>query len=124
LPPNSSFNILLFDPGFGSVLQSGWSLLSYDSLNTRLGGFPIFQEAFSVGTFEALVPLSGVTDNKFYMPFDNRAGFATSIVNPNTTPTTVSFHLPRYQQQHRGDSDKNAWAPQSSRVSAFGHCSD
>jgi hypothetical protein len=72
LPPNQSFNILLFDPGPGSILQIGWSFLNYDSVNTRLGGFAIFQHAFSVGTFEALVPLSAINDYKFYIPFDTR----------------------------------------------------
>ena len=93
LQPNSSFNIVLFDPGPGSVLQIGWSFLVYDSTHSRLGGFSIFQNALSFGTFEALVPLSGNDDYKFYMPFDNRAPFATSIAiaNPGTTPTTVTF---------------------------------
>jgi hypothetical protein len=93
LPANQSFNILLFDPGPGSTTQVGWSFLAYDIANTRLGGFAIFQHAFDVGTFEALVPLSSMIDYKFYMPFDNRAGFTTSMamVNPNTVATTATL---------------------------------
>jgi hypothetical protein len=91
--PNGSLNILLFDPGPGSPLKVGWSLLTYDSINTRLGGYAIFQDIFTGGAYEALVPLSGIDDYKFYMPFDNRSGFTTTmaIVNPNTAPTTLTF---------------------------------
>jgi hypothetical protein len=93
LPPNQSFNILLFDPGPPSTVQIGWSFLVYDSVSTRLGGFAIFQQRFSAGAFEALVPLSSMNDYKFYIPFDNRSGFTTTmaIANPNTAPTTVNF---------------------------------
>jgi hypothetical protein len=93
LPENQSFNFLLLDPGPGSKPQAGWSFLSYDFVNTRLGGYAIFQHVLNVGSFEALVPLSGMTDYKFYQPFDNRAGFTTTmaLVNFNTVPTTVTF---------------------------------
>jgi hypothetical protein len=93
LDPNTSFNILLYDPGPGSLTQVGWSLLVYDSVNTRLGGFSIFQQIFSSGTYEALVPLSSESDYKFYLPFDNRAGYTTTmaIANPGKASTTVTF---------------------------------
>jgi hypothetical protein len=52
---NRVINILLFDPGTPNV-QIGWSFLVYDSVNTRLGGYAIFQQILSAGTFEALVP--------------------------------------------------------------------
>jgi hypothetical protein len=34
-----------------------------------------------------------MNDYKFYLPFDNRSGFTTTmaIANPSTTPTTVTF---------------------------------
>jgi hypothetical protein len=93
LQPNTSFNILLFDPGVGSVTKIGWSVLLYDSVNTRLGGYAIFQQILSLGTYEALVPLSSESDYKFYLPFDNRAGFTTTmaIANPGNAATTVTF---------------------------------
>ena len=95
IAPNASLNIQVFDPGPGSTLKIGWSIISYDSTDFRLGGFAIFQNVrTATETFEALVPLSSVGDYKFYMPFDDRAGFVTSmaIVNPsNTSSATVNF---------------------------------
>ena len=113
LPPNTSFNILLFDPGPGSPLKVGWSFLSYDSINTRLGGFAIFQQIGSLGTYEALVPLSGINDYKFYMPFDNRGGFTTAmaLANPSNTPTNVTFTF--------RDTNANVLATVTETLSAF-----
>jgi hypothetical protein len=90
--PNGSLNILLFDPGIPTV-QIGWSYLTYDSVNTRLGGYAIFQQIGSLGTYEALVPLSSENDYKFYLPFDDRSNFTTStaIANGGSTSTTVTF---------------------------------
>jgi hypothetical protein len=90
LPPNQSFNFVLSS---NAPLKTGYAGLQYDSVNTRLGGFAIFQQNGSLGTFEALVPLSAATDYKFYMPFDNRSGFLTSmaIVNPGATPSSVQM---------------------------------
>lgn len=91
LPPNQSFNFVLSSNG--PTTTTGTALLKYDSVNTRLGGFAIFQQSGSAGTFEALVPLSALTDYKFYMPFDNRSGFVTAmaIANPNTTSTSLQM---------------------------------
>jgi len=90
LPPNQSFNFVLSST---APLKTGYAALIYDAINTRLGGFAIFQQSTSAGTFEALVPLSAATDYKFYMPFDNRSGFLTSMamVNPSSTPTSVQM---------------------------------
>jgi hypothetical protein len=90
LPANQSFNFVLSN---SAPLQTGYAVLMYDSINTRLGGFSIFQQSTSVGTFEALVPLSSITDYKFYMPFDNRAGFVTSmaLVNVGSSPTSLQM---------------------------------
>jgi hypothetical protein len=66
----------------------------YDSINNRLGGFAIFRQRVARGVvFEALVSLSSADDTRYYLPFDNREGFVTSmaIVNPSATaPTTVT----------------------------------
>src|SRR5262249_29877494 len=42
LPPNQSFNFVLSSDG---PLQTGYSGLMYDSVNTRLGGFAIFRQS-------------------------------------------------------------------------------
>jgi hypothetical protein len=93
LPPNQSFNFQLFDNG--QPLSVGWSGITYDSnpVTTRLGGYAIFQHTFAAAAFEALVPLSSIGDYKFYLPFDNRAGFVTSmaILNPLSPSSTVNF---------------------------------
>jgi len=91
LPPNQSFNFVLSSNS--STTTTGTAVLKYDSTNTRLGGFAIFQQSGTAGTFEALVPLSALTDYKFYMPFDNRSGFVTAmaIANPNSTSTSVQM---------------------------------
>jgi hypothetical protein len=91
LPPNESFNIVLFDAG--QPLQVGWSGIAYDSspVTTRLGGYAIFQHVLATGAFEALVPLSSIGDYKFYLPFDNRNGFVTSMALLNAlTPATTA----------------------------------
>lgn len=92
LEAGSSFNVLLYDRG--QPLQIGWSQLVYDSTSDRLGGYEIFRSFLGGGlTFEALVPLSATDDYKFYLPFDNREGFVTSmaLLNGGAGPTTVSL---------------------------------
>jgi hypothetical protein len=92
LPPNSSFNVLLFDSG--QPLQVAWSSLDYDSTNDRLGGFAIFRNRVEGRPdFEALVPLSSIDDFKFYLPFDNLEGFVTSmaVLNPGASSTQVTI---------------------------------
>jgi len=95
LAANASFNILLFDQGGG--LKTGWSLISYDSTNARIGGYAIFRQRIQGSPdFEALVPLSGYDDDIFVMPFDNLEGFTTSmaILNPGSNLTsTVSVAI-------------------------------
>ena len=69
----------------GGPLQTGWSSISYDTANARIGGYAIFRSRVTNRTdFEALVPLSGYDDTAFYLPFDNLEGFVTSmaILNP------------------------------------------
>jgi len=89
--PGASLNIRLLDDG--SPLQIGWSNVLYDSTNNRIGGYAIFRRSLQGKDtdFEALVPLSGNDDTKFYMPFDNLEGFVTSmaVLNAGSLTTTV-----------------------------------
>ncbi len=83
LNPGASFHIKLLDQGAG--LKTGWSVISYDSTNARLGGYAIFKQSVAGSPdFEALVPLSAYDDYVFIMPYDNTNGFVTSmaLVNP------------------------------------------
>jgi hypothetical protein len=90
LGPGSSHNILLFDQG--GPIKTGWSVISYDSSNSRLGGYAIFrQRTQGKPDFEALVPLSGMDDSIFVMPYDNIEGFVTAmaILNPGANLTST-----------------------------------
>lgn len=90
LNAGGSFNILLYDQG--GPLQSGWSVLAYDAANARLGGYAIFrQRTQGRPDFEALVPLSGMDDSIFVMPYDNIEGFVTAmaILNPGSNLTST-----------------------------------
>jgi len=92
LPPGQSLNVLLQDRG--QPLQLGWSSLSYDSTNDRLGGFSIFRSIVpGRPDFEALVPLSAIDDYKFYMPFDNIEGFVTSMALLNSGINATDANL-------------------------------
>lgn len=85
LQPGASFNFKLLDGGNG--LQTGYSIIDYDSTNARLGGYAIFRASVTgLPDFEALVPLSAYDDYIFLMPYDNLNGFVTSmaLLNPAT----------------------------------------
>lgn len=89
--PGRSLSIQLLDAG---PLRVGWSRIYYQSEVDRLGGYAIFRQTVpGRPSFEALVPLSSINDYKFYLPFDNRQGFETTmaVLNPWDTPTTVNM---------------------------------
>lgn|SRR3990167_1715768 len=82
LAPGQSFNFSLFDST--PATQVGWSSLSYNATNARLGAYAIFRQFRPSGqSFEALVPVSAFDDYKFFMPFDNIQGFITAIALAN-----------------------------------------
>ena len=82
LPPNSSFNLALFDSTPETV--SGWGTLNYDASKGRLGAYAILRQRTGTGaSFEALVPLSSYEDTQFFMPFDNIQGFTTAMALAN-----------------------------------------
>lgn len=92
LQPGATFSFELQDQGVG--LQTGWSGISYDSTNARLGGYAIFRASVQgLPDFEALVPMSAFDDYKFLMPYDNLNGFVTSmaLVNPASNSASQVF---------------------------------
>ena len=89
LAPNATINFLL--PDSSQQVNIGWSYISYDSTNSRIGGYAIFrQKSPGRPDFEALVPLSSFVDSTFVMPFDNLDGFVTSmaLLNPASNADT------------------------------------
>ncbi|MEN6533289.1 MAG: hypothetical protein ABFD89_06475 [Bryobacteraceae bacterium] len=71
---------------------TGWAQLENNYNN--IGGMAVFR--FSPGDLqdtEAVVPFASKYDDDFYIPFDNRNGFVTSIaaVNPSTYSAATVF---------------------------------
>lgn len=88
-----SLHILLSEPA--GPVQTGWSMINYDTSASRLGGYAVFrQRVQGRPDFEALVPLSSYDDSVFYMPFDNLDGATTAmaILNPATN-LSVSLEI-------------------------------
>src|SRR5439155_1019888 len=75
LGSEGSFNFSLFDAT--SNTQVGWVMLDYDTSSHRIGGYSAFRYRAGGVINEALVPISGYDDTRFYMSFDNIEGFAT-----------------------------------------------
>ena len=89
--PNQTISFLLRD--VGQDLRIGWSNISYDATNSRIGGYAIFrQKVQDRPDFEAVVPLSSFYHYVFVIPFDNLGGFVTSmaLLNPVDYPIRVS----------------------------------
>ena len=80
---NASLHFTLRDSG--DSIQEGWSLLSFDAAQGRLGGYAVIQHQTSSGALsEATVPLSDMQDFTVRMSFDNTGGFRSqlTLVNP------------------------------------------
>jgi len=75
-------SLFLETPGTASSTTSGWAYLdTYD----RIGGMAVFKTtSLPTHDAEAVVPLANEFDDQFYIPFDNRNGYVTSLafVNP------------------------------------------
>ena len=84
LTPNSTVTLTIFDDK--APLREGWSVLSYDEGQGRLGGYAIIRRRARTGDFdfEAIIPLSSMQDFSLYIPFDNTQGFRTqlTLLNP------------------------------------------
>jgi hypothetical protein len=94
LPPQ--WSVVIETPGTATALQQGWaSVVTLDrsadqpgavATNDRIGGLATFRQRVpGRPDFEAVVPFSPINENRFVMPFDNRAGFSTGIawLNPD-----------------------------------------
>jgi len=80
-----------------SVVNQGWALLATQNW---ISGMAVFRQALGpAGESEAVVPFASEVDVDFFIPFDNRNGYVTSIalVNPSQTGTaniSVQFRNP------------------------------
>jgi hypothetical protein len=93
LAPNSSLNLVLTDTT--APAREGWSLLSYDSSQGKLGGYAILRHRGLGGfNFETSVPLNSMQDFSLYLPFDNTQGYRTQVtlINPaSNMPAQVNL---------------------------------
>jgi hypothetical protein len=73
--------------------QMGWSGISYDSSQGRLGGYASFRLNVNGVVNEGLVPLSAYDDSWFVMPFDNTQGYVTALAlcNPGNVADNVTI---------------------------------
>jgi hypothetical protein len=78
LAPNSSLNLILTDSA--APAREGWSVLSYDSSQGKLGGYAILRHRGLGGfNFETSVPLNSLQDFSLCLPFDNTQGYRTQV---------------------------------------------
>jgi hypothetical protein len=82
LNDDGSDRIDLIDTG---LLQTGWARIENDGDN-RIAGVLVFrQKVNGRPDFEAAVPLSRDDENRFWFPFDNTQGFATTLAMTNSS---------------------------------------
>lgn len=80
LGDDASATIVLIDAG---LTQSGWVELEYEG-ESRIGGVLTFRQRVSGRPdFESSVELTRDDTQRLYMPFDNTAGYATSVAITN-----------------------------------------
>jgi hypothetical protein len=94
LTPNSSLSLVLTDSG--ESVREGWSFLSYDGSQGKVGGYAILRHRGLSGgfSFETTLPLNDMQDFSLCMPFDNTLGFRTqlTLVNPaSNVPAQVNL---------------------------------
>jgi hypothetical protein len=80
-------SLFLETTGAGSSIDQGWAYLS---TQRWISGMAVFKAAWlATNDAEAVVPFSSELDVDFFMPFDNRNGYITSLamVNPWATGT-------------------------------------
>jgi hypothetical protein len=72
--------------GSSSMLQEGWSLLTFTGALNQLDGYAILRHAATSGgfSFEVTLALNNMQDFSARLPFDNTGGFQTqlTVVNP------------------------------------------
>ncbi len=81
-------SVFLETAAAGSKLGQGWAYLSTQKW---ISGMAVFKAAWlPTNDAEAVVPLTSEVDVDFFMPFDNRDGYVTSIALVNPSPTTTA----------------------------------
>jgi hypothetical protein len=81
-------SLFLETPGTGSAVTQGWAYLS-----TRdwISGMAVFKAAWlPTNDAEAVVPFASEVDVDFFIPFDNRNGYVTSIALVNSWSTATA----------------------------------
>jgi len=95
LPVNGSF--VIETSGTSATLSQGFAILTSPNYKD-VSGYGIFRQRLPgrAQDFEAVVPLCNEFDDDYILPFDNTAGYTTSmaIVNPSdsTQTVTVAFY--------------------------------
>ncbi|MFN7994552.1 MAG: hypothetical protein U0Q18_13180 [Bryobacteraceae bacterium] len=93
IPPGGSYTVTTQGAGGGALWQ-GWAQITSTA---SVGGLAIFRAVITdTQDSEGAVPMNASASNRFLVPFDNTAGFESSLamVNPNATQTatiTASF---------------------------------
>jgi hypothetical protein len=80
-------SVFLETLGTDSTTNKGWAYMSTSNWVSGNGAF--VANWLPTNDAEAVVPFTSEVDTRFFIPFDNRPGFVTSlaIVNPDTTTT-------------------------------------
>jgi hypothetical protein len=90
-------SLFLETPGTGTETNVGWAYLE---TGYWISGMAAFKASWmACNDAEAVVPFTSEVDTDFFIPFDNRNGYVTSlaIVNPwldRSAPVTVQFRNP------------------------------
>ncbi len=100
-------SLFLETAGTAAATTSGWAYLE---TSDRIGGMAVFKVGWlPTHDAEAVVPIVNQFDDHYFLPFDNRAGYVTSLalVNPSTyssetvtlaflNPDGTRFHLDQF----------------------------
>jgi len=115
LPAGMSITAELDDAPFGPTRQ-GWAMLADPS--AKIGGWVVLrQRVFGRPDFEALVPLSPISDKQFTLGFDNRSGYSTGVAFANPTAS----NQPATAQMTFVDSDNRVLLRDSITLPPSGH---
>ena len=89
-------SVFLETPDTAHDTSQGWAYLE---TGQRVSGMGVFKADLGSHDAQAVVPLSNLLDSDFYMPFDNRVGYVTSIALVNgdasqNAGVTLTFRNP------------------------------
>ncbi|MFB3776884.1 MAG: hypothetical protein ACE141_04710 [Bryobacteraceae bacterium] len=80
--------VFLETTGKAETTSQGWA---YMSTVNWISGMAVFKAAWMpTNDAEAVVPFAGEADSTFYIPFDNRNGYVTSVALVNPYPKTTA----------------------------------